>query len=77
MREEVGYKKLHLRAGEQPSSTAYIWLQDGETESNWLTYGELDALSRAIAWVLQSICKPGDRALLLYPSGLEFIAAFF
>jgi len=61
----------------KPESTAYRWLQDGEKESDILTYFELDSSSRAIASYLQSLCQPGERALLLYPPGLEFIAAFF
>ncbi len=51
--EENLVKLLHLRAQKQPSSTAYIWLQDGEMESNRLSYLELDSSSRAIASHLQ------------------------
>ena len=54
---------------------AYIFLQNGETESGRLTYGELDWQAKAIASHLQFY--RGERALLLYPSGLEFITAFF
>ncbi|MBO1350491.1 MAG: amino acid adenylation domain-containing protein [Hormoscilla sp. GUM202] len=68
---------LVRRALIKPESTAYIWLQDGEKESDVLSYLELDSSSRAIASHLQSICQPGERALLLYPPGLEFIPAFF
>ncbi len=32
---------------------------------------------RAIAAELQKTAQPGDRALLVYPAGLEFISAFF
>ena len=63
------------RAQHQPEKQAYIFLQDGETESASLTYGELDRQARVIATHLQSF--KGERALLLYPSGLEFISAFF
>ena len=66
---------LRYRALHQSEKTAYIFLQDGETESGRLTYGELDQQARAIASHLQS--WQGERALLLYPSGLEFITAFF
>ncbi|NEO35906.1 MAG: AMP-binding protein [Moorea sp. SIOASIH] len=65
---------LGERAQAQPNQLAYIFLLDGETESGSLTYGELDAKARAIAAHLQSM--QGERALLLYPSGLEFISAF-
>jgi len=42
-----------------------------------LSYGELDQRARSVAAVVQQLAKPGDRALLLYPPGLEFITAFF
>lgn len=66
---------IHHRAEYQPNKQAYIFLQNGEEESASLTYQELDRQSRAIATHLQS--WKGERALLLYPSGLEFITAFF
>jgi len=66
---------LQQRARQQRDNRAYIFLQNGETESGSLTYGELDKQAKAIASYLQSY--QGERALLLYPSGLEFIAAFF
>ena len=66
---------LWQRAQNQPDRSAYIFLQNGETESERLTYGELDRQARAIASHLQQ--WRGERALLLYPSGLEFITAFF
>ncbi|GAX45366.1 amino acid adenylation [Tolypothrix sp. NIES-4075] len=68
---------LRQRAEYQPDSTAYIFLQDGETEENSLTYQQLDQHSRSIATQLQHLGVRGDRALLLYPPGLEFISAFF
>jgi amino acid adenylation domain-containing protein/non-ribosomal peptide synthase protein (TIGR01720 family) len=37
----------------------------------------LDRRARSIAAALQSLARPGDRALLLYPPGPEFLAAFF
>jgi acyl-CoA synthetase (AMP-forming)/AMP-acid ligase II/acyl carrier protein len=59
----------------QPNHKGYIFLQDGETESDSLTYKELDRRAKSIASHLQQ--WKGERALLLYPSGLEFIVAFF
>ncbi|MEM7579344.1 MAG: AMP-binding protein, partial [Cyanobacteria bacterium P01_A01_bin.80] len=66
---------LRYRAQYQSNRQAYIFLQNGETESASLTYGELDRQAHTIANHLKEIS--GERALLLYPSGLEFIAAFF
>lgn len=68
---------LRYRALHQPDRIAYRFLIDGETETVSLTYQELEAQSRAIASQLQQFCQPGDRALLLYQPGLEYISAFF
>ncbi len=67
---------LRNRALHQPEQTAFIYLQDGETESDRLTYQLLDQRTRVIAAKLQSLGLSGNRALLLYSSGLEFITAF-
>ncbi|BAZ69384.1 amino acid adenylation [Fischerella sp. NIES-4106] len=68
---------LHWRASKQPQQQAYTFLVDGEVEGSYLTYGELDRQARLIATLVQSCATRGERALLLYPPGLEFIAAFF
>ena len=47
----------------------------GETVT--LTFGELARRATAIAAELQRHGEAGDRALLLFPSGLEFVTAFF
>ena len=65
------------RAQYQPDETAFIYLVDGENEQISLTNKELDRQARGIAAWLQSLGLVGERALLLYPPGLEFIAAFF
>jgi amino acid adenylation domain-containing protein len=68
---------LHARAHEKPNQTAYIFLDDGETESGRLSYAGLDRRARAIAAGLQAMHMSGERALLLYPQGLAYIEAFF
>ena len=68
---------LRYRALHQPDRRAYTFLLDGETQSSNLNYQQLDRLAQAIAAKLQSMGATGERALLLYPPGLEFIAAFF
>jgi amino acid adenylation domain-containing protein len=69
---------LHWRAVLKPEQKAYSFLLDGEVEVSYLTYGELDRQARSIAALLQSCgVKSGEHGLLLYPPGLEFIAAFF
>jgi amino acid adenylation domain-containing protein len=68
---------LRARAAERPEQVAFTFLVDGEAEGGSLTYGELDRRARGVAAALASAVRPGDRALLLYPQGLDFIAAFF
>ncbi|MEM1172996.1 MAG: AMP-binding protein [Cyanobacteria bacterium P01_H01_bin.35] len=68
---------LHYRNQHQGSDKAFTFLPKGETEEVTLTYQELDKKARAIAAMLQSIKAKGERALLLYQPGLEFIEAFF
>lgn len=68
---------LRQRTLHQPEQLTFSFLPDGETEGASLTYRELDRLSRAIAAQLQALGLSGERALLLYPPGLAYIAAFF
>ena len=68
---------LSYRAQGQSDKTSYTFLQNPETEAGRLTYQELDRRARAIAAYLQSLGVSGERALLLYQPGLEYIAAFF
>jgi acyl-CoA synthetase (AMP-forming)/AMP-acid ligase II len=68
---------LRLRAEQQPERQAFTFLVDGETQALSMTYGELDRRARAIAAFLQRDGLAGERALLLYPPGLSFVAAFY
>ena len=69
---------LRRRSERSPDTVAYTFLADGEAETDWLTYGTLDRRARAIAAALvEDGVGRGDRAILLYPPGLDFIAAFF
>jgi acyl-CoA synthetase (AMP-forming)/AMP-acid ligase II/acyl carrier protein len=67
---------VRLRASRRPDKRAFTFLADGEKQGKTLTYGELDLRARNIAACLQELGAAGDRVLLLYPPGLEFIAAF-
>ncbi|MCP4112642.1 MAG: AMP-binding protein, partial [Desulfobacteraceae bacterium] len=68
---------LCYRAQYQPDKTGYIFLNDGESDEIRLTYRELDRHARSVAVRLNSIGAAGERALLLYQPGLEYISAFF
>ncbi len=65
------------RALEQGAQTAFVFLEDGERETERLTFAELDRKARAVAARLQAAGAQGERALLIYPPGLEFVAAFY
>lgn len=67
---------LH-RAEYQPERLAYSFLLDGESEEISVTYAQLDRRARAIGAWLQTKEASGERVLLLYPPGLDYIAAFF
>ncbi|MGQ9575474.1 MAG: aminotransferase class I/II-fold pyridoxal phosphate-dependent enzyme [Thermoguttaceae bacterium] len=68
---------LRHRAHYQADDIAFTYLVDGENQQVHLTNRQLDRLARAIGAWLQSLDLPGQRALLVYPPGLDFIAAFF
>ena len=67
---------LRSRATGQPQDRAYTFMVDGKKEGHNFTYAQLDRQTRAIAATLQKYNAEGERALLLYPQGLEVIAAF-
>ncbi|MBC1235685.1 non-ribosomal peptide synthetase [Nostoc sp. 2RC] len=68
---------LRFRSSTQPNRDAFTFLLDGEIEKATLTYEELDRRSRRVAAQLQALGLTGERALLLYPQGLDFLVAFF
>jgi amino acid adenylation domain-containing protein len=69
---------LRCRAEERSDEELFAFLPDGEdVEAVTMTRGELDRRARTLAVRLQERGVAGERALLLYPSGLDFIAAFF
>jgi 8-amino-7-oxononanoate synthase/acyl carrier protein len=61
---------------QQPQEVAYYYT-DGEDEEASLTYEQFDRHARAIAARLEDLGMAGERALLLYPPGLQFIVAWF
>ncbi|WP_396956156.1 amino acid adenylation domain-containing protein [Nitrosomonas sp.] len=68
---------LRHRVDQMPDACAYVFLMDGEHQEQSITYKELDSRARMIAGYLQANHKAGERALLLYPSSLDYIVAFF
>jgi len=68
---------LRERSRIQPDRAAYSFLADGEHLSETITYLELTARVQSFAGQISKLVAPGDRVLLLYPSGIDFIVAFF
>ncbi len=68
---------LRFWAGEVPEQPAFVFLQDGEGDEICWTFAELDRKVRSIAATLQSLGLKGQRVLLLYPPGLDFVAGFY
>jgi acyl-CoA synthetase (AMP-forming)/AMP-acid ligase II len=68
---------LERRAAEHPTATAFVFVPERGGEHRHLTYGELRDRARAVAGSLTGRTGTGDRAVLLFPPGLEFMVAFF
>ena len=66
---------LRARAARQGGERIYTFLYGQEEHS--LTYAELDSLARSGAAKLLEHCAPGDRALLIYQPGLDYVIALF
>jgi acyl-CoA synthetase (AMP-forming)/AMP-acid ligase II len=67
---------LQHRADVDPQRLAYSFQKD-HGGSDTLTYAALDMRARAVAAHLQKIGTHGDRVLLLYQSGLDYIVTLF
>jgi amino acid adenylation domain-containing protein len=65
------------RARRWPRREVFTFLTDGEGDrEDLLTFGRLDLRARAVGARLRELGLAGERALLLYPPGLEFLEAF-
>ncbi|MEB3370990.1 fatty acyl-AMP ligase [Saccharopolyspora mangrovi] len=68
---------LQRRSAADAGRRAYVFLDEHGQEQSVLTYGDLHARALAVASRLRQLCRPGDRAVLLFPPGLDFIVAYF
>src|SRR5215210_8141727 len=68
---------LEHRAATQAHERALVFLTDRGAEESVLTFRELHDAANAAAKRLAAVAKPGERALLVFPPGLEFVVAFF
>ncbi|NJM90857.1 MAG: fatty acyl-AMP ligase [Myxococcales bacterium] len=65
------------RAATARTAPMYTYLGERGSDEASITVDELQRQSQAIAVALRERMRPGDRALLIYGPGLEFITAFF
>ncbi|CAB9528654.1 D-alanine--D-alanyl carrier protein ligase [Seminavis robusta] len=71
-------KALNHHAEESPDKAAFTWVNVKCEEQNKMTFNELEAQSNAVAARLIKLgCKKGDRIMVAYPFGLEFLAGMF
>jgi len=67
---------LRRRTEQFPGRLAFVFEDETGAQVEW-TYAQLDDKARTIAaWLTQRVSTE-QRALLVYPAGLDFIAAFF
>ncbi len=68
---------LMRHAAQRGDEPALRFLDGRREEGLVLTYRQLDARAQVIAQALHRQFRPGERALLLLPSGPDYVAAFF
>ncbi len=69
--------RVRLRAAEDGDRPFVTFLADGDRDARVLTYGALEARALAVAGALaRRGLVPGDRVLLMLPTGLDFVEAF-
>lgn len=70
-------RTLRRHTEKSPDQPAFIHLLNGQPSQAVLTYDQLEQRAHAIAAHLQNMGLAGQRLLLVYPPGLDFITAFF
>jgi acyl-CoA synthetase (AMP-forming)/AMP-acid ligase II len=68
---------LRHRAQQQSGDRAYVLLSDRGVETESHTFSTLYERARAVAIDLAAKFRPGSRALLVFPQGVDFLVGFF
>lgn len=68
---------VHRQAERFDTKLAFAFLEHGETLGPMLSFAALWQRTQLLGSVLQQRVQPGARILLAYPSGVEFVEAFF
>ncbi|MEU7908092.1 fatty acyl-AMP ligase [Actinoplanes sp. NPDC049118] len=67
--------QLRLRAKKHPDQLAYGFLRDGEELTDSMTFQQVEDEGRAVGVALAARGLSGGAAVLLYPTGLDFVRA--
>lgn len=67
---------LRIRAKQHPEKTAFIFLEDGINETARINYGQLEKRASLLAANLLEKNRKGERCILLFQPGIDFIVAF-
>jgi acyl-CoA synthetase (AMP-forming)/AMP-acid ligase II len=76
-RSERLHDLLAAQARLRPRDLAFVVLDRSGRETGSVTYADLDRMARAAAAHLLSAAEPGDRVLLMLPTGLDFVIGLF
>src|SRR5690242_14127744 len=68
---------LQAHASKRPHQRAFVFLNSHGAVADELTFADLDRRARRIAEELIEFDLRGKRVLLMFPPGLEFVAALF
>lgn len=64
-------------AQQRPDRLAFSYLDQGETEVDRMTFAEMHQQACKIGAYLQSFSQAGERAMLIFPPGLEFVRTMY
>jgi len=56
---------------------SFTFVAPNSSEAEHVSYGELYSRSLNLAKQLRQVCPKGERAILLYPAGLDFVIGFY
>jgi acyl-coenzyme A synthetase/AMP-(fatty) acid ligase len=68
---------IHYRAAAQAHERAYVVLSDRGREEADISFAELERRAGVVARRIAARAAPGERALLLCPTGIEFMVGLF
>ncbi|NPC83083.1 amino acid adenylation domain-containing protein, partial [Pyxidicoccus fallax] len=68
---------LEERAALRSDAPLFHFVEDTDGDESTLPYSGLLQRARSIGACLQQFTQPGERAVLLYPPGLEYVSGFF